>query len=216
MTMISIIGNIGSGKSTLSKAFGNNGFKVFEEPVEGNPFLEPFYKDQKRWGFSMQIFMLFHRYSQHLQQVFSGIDTVSDSSIYSDFVFAEVLYNDGIITKDEYQLYLSGLENLKKHLVYPDAIVYIKLTPQQALNRINQRARGCESGIPLDYLQKLSNGYDSMVSTISQYCPVIEVEAYNSITKMEMEIPKIIEIVKKKNDKGELNKYRKVISDWKL
>ncbi len=216
MTMVSIIGNIGSGKSTMSQVFGKNGFKVFEEPVEGNPFLESYYKDPVRWGLTLQMFMLHYRFNQHLQQVFSGIDTVSDSSIYSDFIFAELLYNDGTITKDEFNVYLSALENLKRHLVYPDAIVYIKTKPEDALERIKQRARGCEVGIPLNYLQKLDEGYERMVGQISQYCPVILIDAYDSIEKLEADVPELIKMIKAKTDMGDLDKFRKVIKNWKL
>ena len=36
-----------------------------------------------------------------------------------------------------------------------DLIIYLRTTPEKALERVKERNRGEEAGVPLDYLQQL-------------------------------------------------------------
>ena len=62
---IAIEGNIGAGKTTLSKLLAKhlNARLVLEE-FEENPFLSKFYKDPKRYAFSVEMAFLADRYHQ--------------------------------------------------------------------------------------------------------------------------------------------------------
>ena len=115
MTILSILGTIGAGKSTFAEAISQlSQWNFYEEPVKENPFLEDFYKDQKRWGLSLQMYMLHYRFKQHLQMMHSPISSVSDSSIFSDYCFASMLYESETINKAEYQLIASLNELLNE------------------------------------------------------------------------------------------------------
>ena len=48
---IAIAGNIGSGKTTLTKMLAKHyGWKKFLEPVADNPYIDDYYKDIPRWA----------------------------------------------------------------------------------------------------------------------------------------------------------------------
>lgn len=54
---IAVAGNIGSGKTTLTKMLAKRyNWSPRFEPVEHNPYLDDFYRDMSRWSFNLQIF----------------------------------------------------------------------------------------------------------------------------------------------------------------
>ncbi len=60
---IAIAGNIGSGKTTLTKLLSKRyGWKPNFEPVDNNPYLADYYKDMERWSFNLQIYFLNKRF----------------------------------------------------------------------------------------------------------------------------------------------------------
>ena len=60
---IAIAGNIGCGKTTLTKMLAKRyGWEARFEPVDVNPYLEDFYKDMARWSFNLQIYFLNKRF----------------------------------------------------------------------------------------------------------------------------------------------------------
>ena len=60
---IAIAGNIGSGKTTLTKMLAKRyGWKANFEPVDNNPYLADYYKDMERWSFNLQIYFLNKRF----------------------------------------------------------------------------------------------------------------------------------------------------------
>ena len=77
--IISVSGNIGVGKTTLSKSLGERlDATVYYEPVEQNKYLDKFYEDQEAYAFAMQVYLLNHRFQQHQQMVWSGRNVVQD------------------------------------------------------------------------------------------------------------------------------------------
>ena len=62
---IAVEGCIGVGKTTLARMLSERyRGRLIMEPVEENPFLENFYKDQQKWAFQTQLYFLFNRYKQ--------------------------------------------------------------------------------------------------------------------------------------------------------
>ena len=53
---IAIAGNIGCGKTTLTKMLAKRyGWTPRFEPVDNNPYLADYYADMPRWSFNIQI-----------------------------------------------------------------------------------------------------------------------------------------------------------------
>ena len=173
---ISIAGLIGAGKTTLATALGKVlSLPVYYEPVSDNVYLQDFYKDMKRYGFPLQIYLLNKRFRQQQQIVWDGRGGVQDRTIYEDAIFAKMLHDDGLMEQREYDTYLSLFNNMSNFMRKPNVIVYLDVTPEESHARIKMRARDCESALPLEYLQKLSKAYEDFLEDISQLIPVLRV-----------------------------------------
>ena len=184
---ISIAGLIGAGKTTLATALGKVlDLPVHYEPVSDNAYLEDFYKDMKRYGFPLQIYLLNKRFRQQQQIVWEGRGGVQDRTIYEDAIFAKMLHDDGLMEAREYQTYLSLFNNMSNFMRKPNVIVYLDVSPEESLRRIKMRSRECESSLPLEYLVKLSKAYEDFLEDISQIIPVLRVNWSSFHTAEEM------------------------------
>lgn len=173
---IGIAGLIGVGKSTLAIALGNHmGLDVHHEPVADNVYLDDFYADTGKWSFAMQVYLLNRRFQQHQEIIWRGRGGVQDRTIYEDSIFAKVLCESDLMHPRDYETYVSLFRNLSHFMCRPTAIVYLDVQPKTCLDRILSRARGCETGITLEYLQSLHREYESFVEDISRSIPVIRV-----------------------------------------
>lgn len=179
--IVSILGLVGAGKSTLvNKLASNNSYTVFEEPVDNNPFLSDYYKDPNRWSFTLQVYYLWERYKQ-VQEAFmksmKGETVILDSSIYSDFAFAMLQHDRGYFTDDEYNTYTNMHRIITAQTAYPDITIWLQLSPEQTLERIKERSRDCESEIPLKYLKSLNKAYQSVLEKLSKHTNIITIDA---------------------------------------
>lgn len=166
--IISIDGNIGSGKSTLfnnlKKQLENRKDICFlEEPVnewskikdeDGVTMLENYCKDQKKHAFSFQIMAC----STRLKILMEALRRpeikfiISERSILSDkHVFAKMLFDSKNISYMDYSVY-KLLYNAHKELMKNTVIVYVRTNPDICLKRIKKRNRKGEDAIGLDYL----------------------------------------------------------------
>ena len=174
---IVISGTIGSGKSTLARALGKAMFlPVHYEPVEANPYLNLFYTDQAKYAFQMQIFLLNARYVQQQQITWQGLGAVQDRSIFEDSVFADMLHEAGVLNDLDYATYTSIQQTMLRPLPRPTMIVYLDLTPEQAMANIRARGRQCENSITIEYLTALRAAYEKFLVKISKTVPVIRVD----------------------------------------
>lgn len=164
--LIWVEGIIGAGKSTFSREIGKRlGLRVIEEPVETNPYLEPFYKDPKSCAFGMQMFLLHKRYA--MQQLASYESTgvggyngaILDRSLSGDRVFAKLHMESGNISSLDWKTYEISYNYMARNLLPPTLLIFLDIQPETAFERMKKRNRGAESGVPLEYLEKLRDGY---------------------------------------------------------
>ncbi|UIR57730.1 deoxynucleoside kinase [Sphingobacterium sp. SRCM116780] len=162
---IAIVGNIGAGKTTLTKLLANH-FKYEPqfEAVENNPYLEDFYADMKRWSFNLQIFFLNSRFRQIVELQQTNIDMIQDRTIYEDaYIFAENLYDMGLMSARDFENYSNIFQSIIHYIKPPDLLIYLKASVPTLVNNIQVRGRDYESGIRLDYLSKLNEKYDKWI-----------------------------------------------------
>ena len=178
-TIISVDGNIGSGKSTfvktLKKYYNNNdkltNKKIYflEEPVNiwetiknnnGENIIESFYKDQEKYAFSFQMMAYISRLSLLRKAVKEGYNYIfTERCVNTDRnVFAKMLYDSGIIEKINYEIYTYWFNEFIQEF-NNFHYIYIKTDPTIALERVNKRARTGES-IPLEYLQECNKYHE--------------------------------------------------------
>lgn len=174
---IGIAGLIGAGKTTLAVALGEHlNLPVYFEPVADNEYLSDFYRDTARYAFPTQIYLLNRRFQQHQEIIWRGGGGVQDRTIYEDAVFAKTLVDQNLMEERDYQTYLALFRNMSNFMCRPNVIVYLDLSPETSMKRINERNRGVESGIKMEYLVALHREYESFIREISRTVPVIRVD----------------------------------------
>ena len=124
---ITVAGNVGAGKSTLTKLVGEKlGFETHYEKVDGNPYLEDFYANQEEWGFHLQLYFLAQRFKQQKEIQANGLNNIQDRSIYEDVeIFARNLYDNGKMSKRDYITYRDLFNDMVPFLKKPDLMIYL-------------------------------------------------------------------------------------------
>lgn len=179
-----IEGGIGAGKSRLATAMATAlGVPYHPEPVEENPCMEDFYRDMKSHSLEMEMWCLYARIEQHRGIVSERKGGVQDRSVYADMVFARMLTASGNMTPRQLSLYESMVKTTTDGLRYPDAMVYLDVTPETCLGRIKERGRPAEAGITVEYLTSLRENYTTFLHDIGKRMPVIVVpwERFGSV-----------------------------------
>jgi len=175
--LIGVSGIIGVGKSTLTENLGKvMGYDVLKEPVDTNEYLDKFYQDMGKYSFPMQIYLLNHRFKQHQQMVWSGKNVIQDRTIYEDVIFAKMLKEDGLMEDLDFKTYCQLFNNMTNFLHRPDIIIYLDVEPEEALRRVKNRSRNCESNLPLEYLRKLKKGYEEWLDDVRGRIPIIHLD----------------------------------------
>lgn len=184
--IISIDGNIGSGKSTLiadmKKKFSDNKNIIFlQEPVkdwlnitddQNDNILTKFYQDKNRWSYVFQNFAFITRAKIMLDAIknnkYSYFEQpkviITERSVETDKnVFAKMLYQDKNMTELEYKIY-----NEWYNYIFPDIkvnnIVYLRTLPETAYNRMCSRCRQEEKSVPKDYIQMVHKYHDNWLT----------------------------------------------------
>ena len=128
---IAIAGNIGSGKTTLTKMLAKRyGWIPRFEPVDNNPYLEDFYADMNRWSFNLQVYFLNKRFREVVEISKCNDTIIQDRTIFEDArIFAPNLHNQGYMSDRDFNNY-SDLFDLMMSLVgLPDLMIYIYAQP---------------------------------------------------------------------------------------
>ena len=177
--IISIEGNIGSGKSTLvlelEKYFkDNNKIGFLQEPVDiwntikdenGTTILEKFYENNEKYAFQFQMMAYISRLSimknAIKQNKYKYI--ITERSLYTDSnIFAKMLYDDKKISEIEYSIYKMWFDEFINDIPLTK-IIYVKADPQISLDRVITRNRLGEN-IPLSYLQRCHDYHENWLS----------------------------------------------------
>ena len=163
---IAVAGNIGSGKTTLTRLLSQHyGWEPKYEDVDVNPYLSDFYNDMQRWSFNLQIYFLNKRLQGIVDIRNSQLDVIQDRTIYEDArIFAPNLHAMGLLSTRDYENYKSLFELMISLVKPPDLLIYLKASIPTLVYQINKRGREYESGIRVDYLEGLNERYEDWVA----------------------------------------------------
>ena len=162
---IAIAGNIGAGKTTLTKLLAKHyRWQAHYEEVLENPYLDDFYHEMERWSFNLQIYFLYNRFSQILDIQKSGKKIIQDRSIYEDaYIFAPNLHSMGLLTKRDFENYKNMFSLMEKLVKGPDIMIYLRSSISKLVENIQLRGREFENSISIDYLSRLNERYEAWV-----------------------------------------------------
>lgn len=166
---IAIAGNIGSGKTTLTRLLSKHfGWKAHYEDVDTNPYLSSFYEDMQRWSFNLQVYFLNSRFRQIIQIRQSGKTIIQDRTIYEDAnIFAPNLHAMNLMSSRDFENYSSLFELMSSFIQPPDLLIYLRSTVPNLVNQIQKRGREYEESIRLDYLKLLNDRYEGWINKYS-------------------------------------------------
>ena len=155
---IIVEGPIGVGKTSLARRISERfGTELVLESPSGNPFLERFYRDSRRYALSTQLHFLFQRIAQmrdlSQRDLFSQPVT-GDFLLDKDPLFARLTLDD-----DEFALYQQIFESMHPQAPVPDLVIYLQAQPETLLERIRRRGIPMESDISENYLRALVEAY---------------------------------------------------------
>jgi ribonuclease HI/deoxyadenosine/deoxycytidine kinase len=207
--IISIEGNIGSGKSTFVEMLktyylsteNSKNLKIcfLQEPVDqwtqikdenNKSVIECFYANPDKYAFSFQMMAYISRLSV-LKKAFyeNSYDIIfTERCLLTDKnVFCKMLYDDKKINEIDYQIYNKWFNEFID--IFPKIdYIYIKTRPETASARIIKRKRDGET-IPLQYLQKCDDYHDAWLESSNKLVidGNVDVEINNNITKEWLE-----------------------------
>ena len=164
---IAVAGNIGSGKTTLTKLWAHRyNWTPRFEPVDNNPYLADFYADMPRWSFNLQIYFLNKRFKEVVEISKSTDTLIQDRTIFEDArIFAPNLHDQGMMSDRDFANYTDLFDLMMSLVKLPDLMIYIRSSIPTLVSQIAKRGREYEQSIRLDYLQGLEKRYEEWIAT---------------------------------------------------
>ena len=167
---IAIAGNIGSGKTTLTRILTEryNANAYLEEC--NNPYIGDFYEDMNRWSFNLQIYFLGSRIQQTMDMLADNRDSgaiFQDRTIYEDaHIFADNLHEMGLMASRDIETYMKLFRLMTTLIPKPDLLIYLKASVPTLISQIRKRGREYEMNIDELYLKRLNDKYNNWIDNI--------------------------------------------------
>ena len=165
---IAIAGNIGSGKTTLTKMLASHyGWTPKFESVDFNPYLADFYEDMERWSFNLQIYFLNKRFKDVVEISKCDEVIIQDRTIYEDArIFAPNLHGMGLMSTRDFENYSDLF----------DLMIYLRSSIPNLIGQIQKRGREYEKSIRIDYITGLNERYESWIKDYRHRLLILDVD----------------------------------------
>jgi len=162
---IAIAGNIGAGKTTLTKMLARYyGWEPRFESVSFNPYLEDYYSDIKRWAFCLETYFLKERFKDMLLVQKATHTIVQDRSIFEGvYVFVRNNYERGDLSERDFATFMELFEHMKSQMKMPDMMIYLRKSVPALIAQIQKRGREYEQTMQIDYLKGLNEKYEDFI-----------------------------------------------------
>ncbi|MBQ7750348.1 MAG: deoxynucleoside kinase [Bacteroidales bacterium] len=162
---IGIAGNIGSGKTTLTRMLSEHyGWTPKYESVTYNPYLEDYYKDIPRWSFNLEVYFLEQRFQDVLEIAKSDKVIIQDRTLYEGvYIFVANNYAMGNLSERDFKTYMSLFHMLTSLVNPPDLMIYLRSSIPHLVSQIQKRGRDYEQSISIEYLKGLNDRYEKFI-----------------------------------------------------
>jgi deoxyguanosine kinase len=156
---ITIEGNIGAGKTTLSHILAKHfNARLIVEQFADNPFLPKFYENPAQYAFPLELFFMAERYKQMKELVYTK--DLFQSITVSDYLFTKcLLFAKVNLGEQEFYLYQKFFDIIYQQLVQPDILLYLHAPVSRLQQNIRKRNRSYEQSIPDAYLFNIQEAY---------------------------------------------------------
>ncbi len=175
---IGIAGNIGCGKTTLTRMLAEHyGWTPKFEAVSYNPYLEDYYKDIQRWSFNLETYFLTQRFKDVLEIADSDKTIIQDRTIFEGVhIFVANNKAMGNLTDRDYSTYMDLFELMMSLVKAPDLLIYLKSSIPHLVGQIQKRGREYEKGISIEYLTGLNLRYEQWIEEYKGQVLTIEAD----------------------------------------
>lgn len=175
---IGIAGNIGAGKTTLTRMLAEHyGWIPKYESVTFNPYLEDYYKDIKRWSYNLETYFLAQRFRDLVEISKSDKIIIQDRTLMEGvniFVANNVAMDN--LSQRDYETYLQ-LYNLMMSMVRePDLLIYLRSSIEGIVRKIQKRGREYEQGLSVEYLGNLNRLYEQWIGNYKGRIMIFDVD----------------------------------------
>ena len=197
---IAIAGNIGAGKTTLTKLLAKHyNFNKQLEDVVKNPYLDDFYNQMERWSFNLQIYFLNSRFRQVKEIHEKNKNVIQDRTIYEDAnIFAPNLHAMGLMTNRDFENYRSLFDLMEENVAAPDLLIYLRSSIPNLVSQIHKRGREYENSISIEYLSRLNERYEAWIHNYKKGpLLVIDIDDLDFVENKE-DLKEIISLIDKK------------------
>ena len=176
---IGIAGNIGCGKTTLTKMLAEHyGWTPKYEAVTYNPYLEDYYKDIQRWSYNLETYFLAQRFKDVLEIANSDRVIVQDRTIFEGvYIFVANNRAMGNLSERDFNTYMELFRLMMSLVKVPDLLIYLKSSIPHLVSQIAKRGRDYEKSISIEYLTGLNDRYDEWIASYPG--KVLTIEADN-------------------------------------
>ena len=175
---IGIAGNIGSGKTTLTRMLaGHYGWTPKFESVTHNPYLEDYYKDIERWSYNLETYFLAQRF-QDLLEISKSDEVIIQDRTIMEGVYIFVANNKamGNLSDRDFDTYMHLFKLMMSMVRQPDLLIYLKSSVPHLVSQIQKRGRDYEKSISIEYLNNLNERYDEWIGSYQGKVLVIEAD----------------------------------------
>ena len=163
---IGVAGNIGSGKTTLTRMLSEHyGWVPKYESVTYNPYLEDYYEDIPRWSYNLETYFLAQRFKDLLEIAGSKETVIQDRTIFEGvYIFVANNLSMGNLSQRDYDTYMQLFSLMMSMVRLPDLLIYLKSSIGHLVGQIQKRGREYEKSIEIEYLANLNERYDKWIS----------------------------------------------------
>ncbi len=195
---ITIIGNVGSGKTTLAKILAEKlpGVLIDADPYTTNPFLPLYAENHARWALATELFFTLSRATHltaELKKYKSQTKIIDSGLLMGIEVYAKHHRKAGTMTRGEWSLFMKlTKDSINSKLIYSDLVIYCRCNINTCMERIESRGRKFEAHHSRKYLKNLETNLKVLIHKLKRLgIPTLDLD----MTTFDPRIPKNIKLL---------------------